>query len=87
MVSINQRVTTLENELISMKNLAAETAKEFNVKLDGIEATNEQILNVVTSAKTVSRFVRRWASPVIAAGVTAGFFNPKLSAFLGAIFG
>ena len=61
-------------------------AKLLDIRLLEIETGQREILDVVKTTKSVSRFVRRWASPIIASAATAGFFNPKVSAFLMSLF-
>lgn len=86
LAEVANRVAQVEQDVKLMKDLAQKAASDLNNRLTEIETTSQQILAVVETAKTTSRFVRRWAGPVIASAATAGFFNPKFTTFLNALF-
>lgn len=87
LAAVASEVEAIKEKVLSMEQLAKDEAIKLNNRLSALETTGQEILSVVTSAKTVSRFARRWAAPVISAAVTAGLFNPKVAAFLDALVG
>ncbi len=83
---VASKVQAIEAKIKVIEQMAIDAAQKLDGRLVDIETTNKEILDVVKTAKTFSRFARRWAGPVIASAATAGFFNPKFTAFLTALF-
>ncbi len=81
-VDVANRVANLEERFDHMDTQVQGMRK---TQIEIVDNTSE-ILSMMTAAKKTGRIVRRFAWPVISAAATAGFFNPKVSAFLTALF-
>lgn len=79
---IHNRVVKLEENFMTM-NTDIQTLKSSH---DVLVQNTSDILEMVSHSKNVARFVQKWGWPVLSAAATAGFFNPKITAFISALF-
>lgn len=87
--TLSARVDCLETDMQSIiKNQSSMTAahKTMETTLTSISDGQVEILAAIKTAKSIRIFARKFIWPVITAAATAGFLNPKVSAFLTALF-
>ncbi len=81
-LTLGARVASLETKMTAIEKGAADMTATLVTISDG----QTEILDAIKTAKTIRAFARKFVWPVVTAAATAGFLNPKVSAFLTALF-